>query len=71
MSRLRKDLIVIGCAVPLSLAKAIGELAEKEGFETKSDLLRSIVVEYVQSRVPAEALAEILSEIRLMEGNRL
>lgn len=71
MSRLRKDLTIIGCAVPLSLAKAIDEIAEKEGFETKSDLLRSIVVEYIQRRVPAEALAEIVSKIRLVEGDRL
>ena len=71
MSRIRKNLAVVSVAVPLKAKEYLDERIELEGFSHRSDFLRKLLLDYLKCHIPAEDLAEILAEIKKMEGNRL
>jgi len=71
MGNIRGDLKVISFAVPSKLKKHLDKRIKLEGFSYRSDLLRRIVMDYLQYHISAEDLAEILAEIKKMEENRL
>ena len=71
MSKIRKELCIISMAVPQKLKEHLDKIVMLEGFDKRSDLLRRIMVEYVGDRLPAEDLAEIMSEINRIVENRL
>ena len=50
MSRVRPDLVVIGCAVPVSVVTALDDLVEREGCVNRSDVLRRIMVKYLNDQ---------------------
>ncbi|RKX55293.1 MAG: hypothetical protein DRP50_03095 [Thermotoga sp.] len=71
MSKLREDIVVIGCAVPKIMANSLEKIRIEEGYQNKSDMLRAILFDYLKGQfITAFELHEISKEIEKMEANR-
>ena len=71
MSKLRKDLRTVGCAVPKILADSLEKIRIEEGYQNKSDMLRAILFDYLKGQfITAFELHEISKEIKKLEVNR-
>ena len=71
MSRLREDIVVIGCAIPKILADSLEKIRIEEGYQNKSDMLRAILFDYLKGQfITAFELHEISKEIKKLEVNR-
>jgi len=71
MSKLREDIVVVGCAIPKILADSLEKIRIEEGYHNKSDMLREILFKFVKRYfVTAFELHEISEEIKKLEVNR-
>jgi len=71
MSKLREDIVVVGCAVPKILADSLEKIRVGKGYPNKSDMLRAILFDYVKGHfITAFELHKILVEIKKLEVNR-
>jgi len=63
MTKLRNDIVVMGCAIPKILADSLEKIRIEEGYQNKSDMLRAILFNYVRGHfITAFELHEIETE---------